>query len=96
MDWMFRKTTHRRIRALFAPKAQAASFGGLAAWIALKIQRWLFVGDCDYSSLSRACQPFRPKIIIFFFCRSPGTIRSGNSAESPPLASPVATPNLST
>jgi hypothetical protein len=39
---------------------------GLAACSCPQIQRWLFVGDYDYSTLAQACQEF-PIISLLFF-----------------------------
>jgi hypothetical protein len=76
-------TTHRRIRAHNALRVKL-QVGGLTACFARKIQRWLFSGSCNYSTMAPGCQ-VSPS--VFFPC-SPffPTTRAGRLEPDNPTA----------
>lgn len=64
MDGMSQKTTHREFCATSAPKGPETSLAGLPPEKP-QIQRWLFVGNCDYSTLAQVCQVYGARKNIF-------------------------------
>jgi hypothetical protein len=84
MDWMFRKTTHRRIRAPYAPKGQATSLADLRPGLPQKFNAGCLSAIVIIAPCPEHVNTFVPKN-FFFLSKSPGTTRSGNSSDYLPI-----------
>ena len=56
IGWISLHTTHRRIRAKKCAHGQGCKLRYLQRSVAREIQRWLFSGYYDYSTMTNACQ----------------------------------------